>query len=65
MALIVVVVGQLILTGTVFGRYMIAIGTNEEAARLSSIDPRPIKIAVFIISGALSSVACNCLFAQG
>ena len=56
-ALIVVVVGQLILTGTVFGRYMIAIGTNEEAARLSGIDPRPIKIAVFIISGALSGVA--------
>jgi ribose transport system permease protein len=53
----VVVVGQLILTGTVFGRYMIAIGSNEEAARLCGIDPRPIKIAVFIIGGALSGVA--------
>jgi ribose/xylose/arabinose/galactoside ABC-type transport system permease subunit len=28
-ALIVVVVGQLVLTGTVFGRYLIALGTNE------------------------------------
>jgi ribose transport system permease protein len=36
---------------------MIAIGTNEEAARLFGIDPRPIKIAVFIIGGALSGVA--------
>ena len=40
-ALIVVVVGQLVLTGTVFGRYLIALGTNEEEVRLSGIDPRP------------------------
>ena len=26
----------------VFGRYLVAIGTNEEAVRLSGIDPRPI-----------------------
>ena len=56
-SLIVVVIAQLVLTGTVFGRYLIAIGTNEEAARLSGIDPRPIKIIVFMISGALSGFA--------
>ena len=56
-SLIAVVIAQLVLTGTVFGRYLIAIGTNEEAARLSGIDPRPIKIIVFMISGALSGLA--------
>jgi ribose transport system permease protein len=56
-ALIVVVAGQLVLTGSVFGRYLIALGTNEEAVRLSGIDPRPLKVAVFTISGALSGLA--------
>jgi ribose transport system permease protein len=56
-AIVAVVVGQLLLTGTVFGRYLIALGTNEEAVRLSGIDPRPIKIAVFTLSGALSGLA--------
>jgi ribose transport system permease protein len=56
-ALIVVMVAQLVLTGSIFGRYLIALGTNEEAVRLSGIDPRPIKIIVFTISGALSGLA--------
>ena len=32
-AVLVVILAQLVLTRTVFGRYMIAIGTNEEAVR--------------------------------
>ena len=34
-----------------------AIGTNEEAVRLSGIDPRPVKLAVFLISGFLVALA--------
>jgi ribose transport system permease protein len=56
-AVAVVVAGQLVLTRTVFGRYLVAIGTNEEAVRLSGIDPRPIKLAVFGLCGLLSGVA--------
>jgi ribose transport system permease protein len=41
---------------TVFGRYAIALGTSEEAVRLSGIDTRPIKLAVFTLSGALAAV---------
>jgi branched-subunit amino acid ABC-type transport system permease component len=52
-----VIVAQLILTGTIFGRYLIALGTNEEAVRLSGIDPRPIKVIVFALSGALAGAA--------
>ncbi len=57
MALLVVAGGQLTLSRTVFGRYLVAIGTNEEAVRLSGIDPRPYKLAVFVLSGLLAAVA--------
>lgn len=55
-ALLLVGVGQVVLSRTVFGRYMVAIGTNEEAVRLSGIDPRPIKVAVFVIAGCLAGL---------
>ncbi|MCI0414352.1 ABC transporter permease [bacterium] len=56
-ALIAVTLGQVVLTRTIFGRYMIAIGTNEEAVRLSGINTRLIKVVVFLLSGLLSSIA--------
>jgi len=56
-AVVIVVVGQLVLSRTVFGRHMVAVGTNEEAVRLSGIDPRPIKLAVFLITGTLVALA--------
>jgi len=56
-AILLVAAGQLVLSRTVFGRYMVAVGTNAEAVRLSGIDPRPIKRTVFLIAGVLASVA--------
>lgn len=56
-ALAVVVLGQLVLSRTVFGRYLIAIGTNEEAVRLSGIDPRPYQVGVFVLCSALAAAA--------
>lgn len=55
-AIAIVVLAQLVLTRTVFGRCMIGIGTNEEAMRLAGVDPRPIKIAVFAIAGLLAGL---------
>jgi ribose transport system permease protein len=49
-------IGQIVLSRTVFGRYLIAIGTNEQATRLAGINPVPSKIAVFAIAGALSGL---------
>ena len=57
LSFLIVIISQLVLSRTVFGRYMIAIGTNEEAVRLSGINPHPIKLAVFIICGLLVSLA--------
>jgi ribose transport system permease protein len=54
---LVIILLQLILSRTVFGRYLVAIGTNEQAVRLSGIDPRPMKIAVFALLGLLSGLA--------
>jgi ribose transport system permease protein len=57
LALALVVLGEVVLTRTVFGRYLVAVGTNEEAVRLSGIDPRPLKVAVFTLSGLLCGLA--------
>ena len=56
-AIAIVIVGQIVLTRTVFGRYVIGIGTNEEAMRLAGIDPRPIRIIVFALTGLLAGLA--------
>jgi ribose transport system permease protein len=56
-AILIVAAGQAVLSRTIFGRYLIAIGTNEEAVRLSGIDPRPIKVAVFMLSGFFVALA--------
>lgn len=50
-------VGHAVLERTVFGRYLVAIGTNEEVVRLSGVDPRPIKLLVFMLSGMLAALA--------
>ncbi|MEO1529792.1 MAG: ABC transporter permease [Planctomycetota bacterium] len=57
LALMCVVAGQFLLTRTVFGRYCIAIGTNEEAVRMSGIRTAPYSIAVFTISGLMCGLA--------
>ncbi|GLU30393.1 ABC transporter permease [Trinickia caryophylli] len=56
-AIAVIVVAQLVLRRTVFGRCLVGIGTNETAVRLAGIDPRPYKIIVFALMGALAGLA--------
>ncbi|MBN2375334.1 MAG: ABC transporter permease [Sedimentisphaerales bacterium] len=56
-AILIVALGQLVLSKSIFGRYLVAIGTNEEAVRLSGIDTRPIKVGVFALCGFLAGLA--------
>ena len=56
-AVVLVALAEFVLIRTVFGRYMVAIGTNEEVVRLAGIDPRPVKLAVFVLSGTLAAAA--------
>ena len=56
-AVIFIAAGQVLLSRTIFGRYLIAIGTNEQAVRLAGINPKPARIVVFALSGLLSGLA--------
>ncbi|WP_025692374.1 ABC transporter permease [Paenibacillus zanthoxyli] len=49
--------GAFILTKTYFGRYVYAIGGNEEAARLSGIHTTKIKLILFSITGFFNGIA--------
>jgi ribose transport system permease protein len=42
---------------SVFGRYLFAIGKNEEAARFSGIATKKIIVAAYVICGALAGVS--------
>ena len=56
-AVALVIVGQFVLTRTVFGRYCVATGANEEAARLSGVNTRLVKFVVFAASGLFAALA--------
>jgi len=62
--LIVVLAGSFLLTQTRFGRYVYAIGGNEEAARLSGVNVFGVKLMVYVISGALAGLASLLLAAR-
>jgi ribose transport system permease protein len=57
LAITAVLVGEFVLTRTVFGRYLVAIGTNAEAVRMSGIRTAPYSITVFAISGLMCGLA--------
>ena len=42
---------------TTFGRYVLAVGGNEAAARLAGVPVTRVKLAVYVISGLLSGLA--------
>lgn len=46
-----------VLRFTTFGEYIYAVGSNEEAARLSGVPVKAVQTAVFGISGALAALA--------
>lgn len=55
-ALAVVALSQVVLSRNLWGRQLIAIGTNEQAVRLAGIDPRLPKISVFVLVGFLTGL---------
>jgi len=54
---IVAIIAALILIKTILGRYTFAIGSNEEAARLSGINTDAWKIGIYSLSGAIFGIA--------
>lgn len=55
-ALLLVFAAAFALNRTVFGRRIVAIGTNEHAARMSGIDARPYRLLVLALSGLLAGL---------
>ena len=56
-AILVVVIGFVILKRTVLGRYIYAIGGNEESTAMSGINVKKWKLSVYAIHGVLTAVA--------
>jgi len=54
---IAAIVGSVILTKTIIGRYNYAIGSNEEATRLSGVNVDKWKIIIYTLTGAFVGVA--------
>ncbi len=57
-------IGQVVLSRTVFGRHVYAIGGNEEASRLSGVPVYREKAAVYALSGACAGLASIVLTAR-
>ena len=51
------IIGSLILTKTVLGRYTFALGSNEEATRLSGVNVDRWKTAIYTLCGLFSGLA--------
>jgi ribose/xylose/arabinose/galactoside ABC-type transport system permease subunit len=61
---VVYLAAHLVLTRTTFGRYVYAIGGNEEASRLSGVRIHLHKPAIYAVSGLTSAVAAVILTAR-
>lgn len=55
--LFVIIISFIILSKTCFGRYIYAIGSNREVAKLTGISVLKIRFSVYMISGILSALA--------
>jgi len=51
------ILASFVLNSTIFGRYTFAIGSNEEAVRLSGINTDRWKIAVYAVNGLICGIA--------
>jgi ribose/xylose/arabinose/galactoside ABC-type transport system permease subunit len=62
--LLLVIFGAFVLSRTKFGRHVYAVGGNEEAARLSGVPIRSVKVAAYAISGACAGLAAVLMVGQ-
>lgn len=55
--IVLLVICSFVLRGTIFGRSIYAVGSNEEAARLSGIPVLRVKCAAYVLAGLMVGVA--------
>ncbi len=64
MAVILAVIVALALRYTRFGRHVVAIGSNEQAARLCGVPVERVKLLVYVFSGLFAGLAGLMLFSR-
>lgn len=62
--IVLYVIAHIVMSRMVFGRYVYAIGGNEEAARLSGVPVKRVLLAVYTICGALAGLGGIVLASQ-
>ena len=62
--IVIAVIASVLLMKTRFGRYVFALGGNEEAARLAGINVARVKTLVYVISGMCAAIAGFLLMSQ-
>ena len=63
-ALVVTLLGWFVLRRTIYGRYILAIGSNPAAARATRIDVRAITASTYVIQGTLAGLAALVLMGR-
>ncbi|HXP96496.1 MAG TPA: ABC transporter permease [Telmatospirillum sp.] len=58
--IVLALVISVVLMKTTFGRHLYAVGSNEEASRLSGVDVVRTKIGAYVVSGLLAGL-CGCV----
>jgi ribose transport system permease protein len=64
LALVIAALAFLLVRFTALGEQIIAVGGNEEAAKLSGVNIERVKVTVYMVSGVLSSIAGLVLIAR-
>jgi len=54
---VVAIAAHIVLSRTTFGRHVYFVGSNEQAAKLSGIRVRRVKISVFVIASTLAAIS--------
>lgn len=60
--LVIAILAMVLMNYTIWGRYMLALGSNEEATRLSGVNTHRIKLLAYTLCGFLAGI-CGVLFA--
>ncbi len=60
----IVVGGWILLNRTRFGRYVVAVGGNREAARIAGVPVRKVIFSVYVLSGLMAGIATILLCAR-
>lgn len=60
----IVIGGWIVLNRTRFGRYVVAVGGNREAARIAGVPVRKVIFSVYVLSGLMAGIATILLCAR-